>query len=68
MLFVVASTEIEGEKRVLKEDDAYFARKHMMHGAVALEQDSILLDIFNPAREDFTKIINSATSVAKVSI
>ncbi|BCN24495.1 cupin domain-containing protein [Vibrio alfacsensis] len=47
--------EIEGEKKVLKEGDAYFARKHMMHGAVALEQDSILLDIFNPAREDFLK-------------
>ena len=40
---------------MLKEGDAYFARKHMMHGAVALEQDSILLDIFNPAREDFLK-------------
>lgn len=45
--------EIEGEKKILKEGDAYFARKHMMHGAVALEQDSILLDIFNPARQDF---------------
>ncbi|WP_299689047.1 cupin domain-containing protein [uncultured Vibrio sp.] len=44
---------IEGEKKILKEGDAYLARKHMIHGAVALEQDSILLDIFNPAREDF---------------
>lgn len=47
--------EIDGEKQVLKEGDAYFARKLAMHGAVALEQDSILLDIFNPAREDFLK-------------
>nr|WP_239670793.1 hypothetical protein [Vibrio variabilis] len=30
-------------------------RKLAMYGAVALEQDSIPLDIFNPAREDFLK-------------
>ncbi|WP_086981037.1 cupin domain-containing protein [Vibrio aphrogenes] len=47
--------EINGEKRVLKKGDAYIARKHMEHGAVALEQDSILLDMFSPAREDFLK-------------
>ena len=46
---------VHSEKKVLKEGDAYFARKHMMHGAVALENDSILLDMFNPAREDFLK-------------
>lgn len=47
--------EINGEKKVLKPGDAYIAPKTTMHGAVALEQDSILLDVFSPAREDFLK-------------
>ncbi|WP_238103682.1 cupin domain-containing protein [Shewanella sp.] len=47
--------EVDGKKQVLKAGDAYIARKHLMHGAVALEQDSILLDMFSPAREDFLK-------------
>ena len=42
--------EIEGEKHVLTAGDAYIATKHMVHGAVAFEQDSILLDMFSPAR------------------
>lgn len=45
--------EINGQKKILKQGDAYIARKHFMHGAVALEQDSVLLDAFSPAREDF---------------
>ncbi|PSW20504.1 cupin domain-containing protein [Photobacterium sanctipauli] len=47
--------EIDGEKRVLKKGDAYIAKKLAVHGAVALEQDSILLDVFSPVREDFLK-------------
>ncbi|VXD06961.1 Pectin degradation protein KdgF [Enterobacterales bacterium 8AC] len=47
--------EIDGKKRILKPGDAYFARKLVTHGAVALEQNSILLDVFNPARKDFLK-------------
>lgn len=47
--------QINGEKRILKQGDAYIARKHFEHGAVALEQDSILLDVFSPSREDFLK-------------
>ncbi|MGB5446162.1 MAG: cupin domain-containing protein [Psychromonas sp.] len=47
--------EVEGEKQVLSAGDAYIVAKHLVHGAVALEQDSILLDMFNPAREDFLK-------------
>ena len=47
--------EVDGKKQVLKAGDAYIAAKHLVHGAVALEQDSILLDMFTPAREDFLK-------------
>jgi quercetin dioxygenase-like cupin family protein len=43
----------ETEKRILKAGDSYFAGKNVMHGAVALEQDSILIDIFTPKRDDF---------------
>ena len=45
--------EIDGVKKVLTKGDAYFAAKNVMHGAVALEQDSVLVDIFNPVRQDF---------------
>ncbi|KXI21070.1 cupin domain-containing protein [Photobacterium sanguinicancri] len=47
--------EVDGQKKILKKGDAFIAHKHLKHGAVALEQDSVLLDIFNPAREDFLK-------------
>ncbi|ANO34511.1 cupin domain-containing protein [Vibrio breoganii] len=47
--------EIEGEKKILVAGDAYIAPKHFVHGAVALEEGSELLDLFSPAREDFLK-------------
>lgn len=46
-------TEINGEKRVLRRGDAYIAPKRIRHGVVALEQDSILVDMFSPRRDDF---------------
>lgn len=45
--------EIEGAKRVLRTGDAYRAVKHQMHGVMALEQDSVLIDTFSPKRADF---------------
>lgn len=44
--------EVSGEKRIIKAGDTIWMPKDSMHGAVALE-DSILLDIFTPQREDF---------------
>ena len=41
------------EKRVLKAGDGFCARQGVLHGVVALEEDSVLLDLFNPPREDF---------------
>ena len=41
------------EKRILKAGDAYLADKNVTHGAVALEPNSIILDIFTPLRRDF---------------
>lgn len=45
--------EVDGNKRTLSIGDAYIARKKQMHGVVALEQDSLLVDQFSPRRNDF---------------
>lgn len=44
---------LNGEKRQLKAGDAFLAAKGVSHGVVALEDDSRLLDTFNPHRDDF---------------
>lgn len=47
--------EMGGEKRILKAGDAYLATKTVMHGAVALEEGSVILDVFTPKRADFVR-------------
>lgn len=44
--------ELEGEKQVLCPGDSVVIPPHAWHGAIALE-DSVVLDIFSPLREDF---------------
>lgn len=44
--------EIEGKKDIIKTGDSYYAFPNVPHGVVALE-DSILIDVFTPQREDF---------------
>ncbi|MGK9369317.1 cupin domain-containing protein [Melioribacter sp. Ez-97] len=46
--------EIEGQKKVLKAGDVFFVQPNLNHSVVALE-DSALIDVFNPYREDFIK-------------
>lgn len=41
------------EKRVIKRGDTYHAPRKTLHGVVALEDDSILIDAFTPIRTDF---------------
>ncbi|GAL20486.1 cupin domain-containing protein [Vibrio maritimus] len=43
---------VDGERRELKAGDAFMVKKLLDHGTKALEQDSVLLDIFSPSRED----------------
>ncbi len=43
---------ILGETKTLKEGDVYFVPSDALHGAVCLE-DGLLIDVFNPIREDF---------------
>lgn len=43
---------MEGEVYELRQGDTYYVPPEALHGAVALE-DSVILDIFTPQREDF---------------
>jgi len=45
--------QIDGEKKILNVGDAFIAKGGAMHGALALEENSVLLDLFSPARADF---------------
>ena len=44
--------EINGEKRILKAGDSFYASPDAKHGVVALE-DSVIIDVFTPQRDDF---------------
>lgn len=43
---------IGNQTRILKDGDVYFVPSNVMHGVVCLES-GILIDVFNPMREDF---------------
>ncbi|AEI48692.1 cupin domain-containing protein [Runella slithyformis] len=43
---------IGDQTRVLKDGDVYFVPSNVLHGAVCLEA-GLLIDVFNPMREDF---------------
>ncbi len=45
--------EVAGVKRVLKAGDAFIAPRHHTHGALSLEDGSLLLDQFSPRRDDY---------------
>jgi quercetin dioxygenase-like cupin family protein len=44
------------DKRILRTGDTYLAEKNVLHGAVALEEESVIIDVFTPKRDDFLKI------------
>jgi quercetin dioxygenase-like cupin family protein len=46
---------IAGETKTLKEGDVYFVPSDILHGAVCVK-DGILIDVFNPMREDFAPL------------
>jgi quercetin dioxygenase-like cupin family protein len=43
---------VGNESKILKEGDVYFIPSDVLHGAVCIE-DGVLIDVFNPMREDF---------------
>jgi quercetin dioxygenase-like cupin family protein len=46
--------QIDGEKKVLRAGDAFYVPPDTVHGVVCLEA-GVLIDVFNPSREDFIK-------------
>lgn len=44
---------VNGEKAVLREGDCYYSLGDEPHGLLALEDGSVLLDVFTPKRQDF---------------
>ena len=46
--------QIDGKKEVLEGGDSFIVEPDLSHGVTAL-QDGCLIDVFNPAREDFLK-------------
>ncbi len=42
------------DTKTLKTGDVYFVPSDVLHGAVCIE-DGLLIDVFNPMREDFVK-------------
>ncbi len=54
--YVVAGSfeaTIGGQTQVLRVGDCFLAQPHTMHGVVALETGSTLLDQFSPRRDDY---------------
>lgn len=47
--------EINGEKKIVKIGDSLYISSNEPHSTVALEDDSIIVDIFTPQREEFLK-------------
>jgi quercetin dioxygenase-like cupin family protein len=45
---------VKGERKIMKAGDAYLALPNVEHGVLALE-DSALIDVFTPYREDFVR-------------
>lgn len=43
---------IDGETRIVKQGDSVYMPSNAKHGVTALE-DGILVDVFNPMRQDF---------------
>jgi quercetin dioxygenase-like cupin family protein len=46
---------LNGDKKTVKKGDSIYIQSDELHGVVALEESSIILDVFTPQREDFLK-------------
>ncbi len=46
--------QIDGKKDILRRGDSFIVEPDLPHGVTALD-DGCLIDVFNPAREDFLK-------------
>jgi quercetin dioxygenase-like cupin family protein len=41
------------QKLTLRQGDSFYAAKNVLHGVIALEDDSVIVDVFTPIREEF---------------
>lgn len=48
----VFEVQIGGKKKILKDGDGFYASSNVVHGVVCMEA-GMLVDVFNPMREDF---------------
>ena len=46
--------EIDGNKKILNAGDVFYVHSNLIHGVVCLEK-GVLMDMFNPMREDFVQ-------------
>jgi len=46
---------VDGQTRIIRQGDSYYAPKNAVHGVVALEDDSVIIDAFTPLRTDLLK-------------
>ncbi len=44
---------VGSDRQVLKAGDSFYAARNVDHGVIALEDASVILDVFTPIREDF---------------
>ena len=45
--------EMDGVKQVIKAGECFYSEADVPHGLVCLEDDSVMIDIFTPKRDDF---------------
>lgn len=48
-------SNLNGKKQILGPGECVYTEAEVPHGLIALEDDSVILDIFTPMREDFVK-------------
>jgi quercetin dioxygenase-like cupin family protein len=46
--------EMDGKKHILRAGDSYYVNPGIVHGIKAID-DSVILDVFTPQREDFLR-------------
>jgi len=44
-----------GDKRILHAGDTVYIPSNVAHGVLSLEDDTIIIDVFTPLRQDFLK-------------
>lgn len=57
----VFEVQIDGVKQVLQAGDAFYIPPNELHGCICL-QEGVLIDVFNPMREEFVSTTNEVVT------